>query len=213
MANITRIIGSGLGAGLITGGIIGIMIGLIRTDIVNLDEPKDRLEFQINPKIEEPQIAPKQTKPTTLQKITPPPAAPQIETVVAKKPTVDLIVLEGKVPDFDQLDIDFKPINIAVNDADEQPMVRVPPIMPMRAERSGHCVLRFDVGIDGKPFNIEAVYCTESIFRRPSIRAAAKWNYNPKIRNGQPVIRRGLKTNIQFDLRDENGAIIPERGI
>ncbi len=210
MKSSTRFIGSAFGASIVTGALLGIMVGLIHTNMISLSDEQEKLDFQINPKIEEQKIKPKTIKPKNLQKIIPPPPAPLIERQKAIKPAVKLVELKGAIGDFKPLKLDIKPVIIAIADGEEQPIVRVPPIMPMRAERSGHCVLEFDIGLDGKPFNIEARYCTQNIFKRPSIRAATKWNYRPKIKNGQPVIRRGVSTQISFDLTDENGQIIPE---
>ena len=52
--------------------------------------------------------------------------------------------------------------------------------MPPRAEKSGHCKVRFDVSPEGTPFNIDAYSCTQSVFKRESIKATSKFKYNPK---------------------------------
>ena len=38
-----------------------------------------------------------------------------------------------------------------MSDRDPQPLVRIPPIMPTRAEKSGHCRIRFDVIPEERP--------------------------------------------------------------
>jgi len=88
--------------------------------------------------------------------------------------------------------------------------VRIPPIMPPRAEKSGHCKVRFDVSPEGQPFNVVTTFCTQSVFKRPSTKSVQKWKYNPKIVDGRATARKGVETKITFRLADERGNIIPE---
>ena len=106
--------------------------------------------------------------------------------------------------------IDRNSVNQNVSDRDAQPLVRIPPIMPTRADRSGHCKVRFDVSPQGMPFNIEAISCSQTLFKRPSIRSVQNWKYDPKIVNGRTVSRSGVESKISFRLLDERGKIIPE---
>jgi len=101
-------------------------------------------------------------------------------------------------------------LKIAVSDRDAQPLVRIPPIMPPRAEKSGHCRVRFDVSPEGAPFNVITTYCTSKVFDRASTKSVQKWKYNPKIVDGRPVSRTGVESKITFRLTDERGKIIPE---
>ena len=82
--------------------------------------------------------------------------------------------------------------------------------MPPRAEKSGHCKVRFDVSPEGAPFNVQATYCTQSLFERASIKSVQKWKYNPKIVDGRAVARSGVESKITFKLTDERGRMIPE---
>jgi len=82
--------------------------------------------------------------------------------------------------------------------------------MPPRAEKSGHCTVRFDVSPEGSPFNVTAPYCTQSLFKRASVKSVEKWKYNPKIVDGRSVARSGVESKITFRLSDERGKLIPE---
>ncbi|MBL4870036.1 MAG: energy transducer TonB, partial [Robiginitomaculum sp.] len=75
---------------------------------------------------------------------------------------------------------------------------------------SGRCNIRFDVSPEGQPFNIVAVYCSHSVFKRPTIKSVQKWKYQPKIVNGLPVSRSGVETSIKFRILDDRGREIPE---
>ena len=70
--------------------------------------------------------------------------------------------------------------------------------------------MRFDVSPEGAPFNINALMCTSSVFKRASIRNVGRWKYNPKIVDGRAVSMHGVETTIRFNLTDERGRIIPE---
>ena len=93
---------------------------------------------------------------------------------------------------------------------DAEPCYRVPPVMPWRAKRSGHCHLVFDIHDTGKTKNIRINGCTERVFENAAIQAVQLWTYLPKIENGEAVERLGVKNKITFRLTDELGRIISE---
>ena len=137
------------------------------------------------------------------------PAPPMIERQQARKSTERMVPLEGAIPDFAPK-IDRSHFKIQVSDRDTQPLVRIPPIIPPRADKSGHCRLRYDVSPEGVPFNVTTTKCTESIFEGASIKSVKKWKYNPKIVNGRAVVRSGVESKVSFRLMDEYGHILPE---
>lgn len=176
-------------------------------------EPQDKVEnasFEINPKVEDIKVAVRETKIAKISKVVTPPPPPQIERQQAAQPTVAIASLEGAIPDFEAPKLDKQSFTIAVSDRDAQPLVRIPPIMPPRAEKSGHCKVRFDVSPEGQPFNVEATYCTSSVFKRSSIKSVQKWKYQPKIVDGRSVARKGVISQITFQLTDDRGRMIPE---
>lgn len=196
-------------AALVTVGLFVLMTVLISAEF----EPQDKLEtasFDINPKVEDIKVIERETKVDKVQKVVPPPPPPMIERAQADKPTEAIASLEGAIPEFETPKIDRSSFKIAVSDRDAQPLVRIPPIMPTRAEKSGHCTVRFDVSPEGAPFNVDATYCTQSLFQRASVKSVQKWKYNPKIVDGRSVARSGVESKITFRLTDERGKIIPE---
>lgn len=80
--------------------------------------------------------------------------------------------------------------------------------MPPRASKSGHCKMRVQVGESGKPTKVEAVSCSDDIFRAYSVDAVRRWEYLKSDQTGQlswidePIVK--------FSLVDERGNIIPE---
>jgi len=166
--------------------------------------------FEINPKVEDIKVVVRENVVKDVKKVVTPPPPPQIERQQAAKPTEAIASLEGAIPEFDAPKIDRSNFKIQVSDRDAQPLVRIPPIMPPRAEKSGHCKIRFDVSPEGAPFNIVSTFCTQRLFERPSIKSVSKWKYNPKIVDGRPTARSGVETKITFRLADERGNVIPE---
>ena len=124
------------------------------------------------------------------------------------QPTVQY---SGAIPDFKAPKINrSREFKIQVSDRDAQPLVRIPPVMPANAEKSGHCKLRFDVDIDGNPENIVTTFCTQRLFENASIESVAKWKYNPKYVKGRAIGRSGVETKVKFWFLDEKGNIVPE---
>lgn len=202
------IAGIGLAA-LVTFMLFTLMRVLIKGDF-KLQEKQEKLNFEVNTKTEEVKIARKEVKVAKVRRVVTPPPPPMIERQQASQPTVAIASLEGAIPDFETPKLDRQSFKIAVSDRDAQPLVRIPPIMPPRAEKSGHCKVRFDVSPQGQPFNVVATYCTGSVFKRASIKSVEKWKYNPKMLDGRAVARNGVESQITFRLTDERGNILPE---
>lgn len=209
MNGIVRWIGGIVLAAFVTFFLFTVMRILIKGEF-KLEEKQEKLSFEVNAKIEEVKVTRKDVKVAKVRRVTTPPPPPMIERQQASQPTVAIASLEGAIPDFETPKLDRQSFNIAVSDRDAQPLVRIPPIMPPRAEKSGHCKVRFDVSPQGAPFNVVATYCSGSVFKRSSIKSVQKWKYNPKMLDGRAVSRKGVESQITFRLTDERGNILPE---
>ena len=196
-------------AAIVTVFLFVLMMSLISEEF----KPQDKLDldsFEINPKVEDVKILERETKITEIKKIETPPPPPQIERQKADRPAEPISSMEGAVPEFEAPEIDRSQFQITVSDRDAQPLVRIPPLMPPRAEKSGHCKVRFNVSPEGAPFDVDTFYCTQSLFSRPTIKSVQKWKYNPKIQDGRPVGRVGVESTVRFRLSDDRGNLIPE---
>ena len=209
MGNIIRwIIGVPVAA-FVTIGLFVLMMTLIAEEF----KPQDKVataSFEINPTVEDIKVIKRDTKVQQVKKVVTPPPPPQIERQQAAKPQERIASLEGAIPEFETPKIDRQSFKIAVSDRDAQPLVRIPPIMPPRAEKSGHCRVRFDVSPEGAPFNVTTTYCTQSLFSRATVKSVQKWKYNPKVVDGRNVARKGVENKVTYRLTDERGRIIPE---
>jgi periplasmic protein TonB len=196
-------------AALVTVGLFVLMMTLIAEEF----KPQEKLataSFDINPTVEDIKVIKRDTKVKQVKKVVTPPPPPTIERQQAAKPQERIASLEGAIPDFEAPKIDRKNFKIAVSDRDAQPLVRIPPIMPPRAEKSGHCRVKFDVSPEGAPFNVMTTFCTQSLFERATIKSVQRWKYNPKIVDGRAVARNGVENKVTYRLTDERGRIIPE---
>ena len=196
-------------AALVTIGLFILMMTLIAEEF----KPQEKLasaSFEINPTVEDIKVIKRDTKVKQVKKVVTPPPPPTIERQQAAKPQERIASLEGAIPDFEAPTIDRKNFKIAVSDRDAQPLVRIPPIMPPRAEKSGHCRVKFDVSPEGAPFNVITTFCTQRLFERATIKSVQRWKYNPKIVDGRAVARNGVENKVTYRLTDERGRIIPE---
>jgi len=194
---------------LVVFGLFMLMIYLISGDFAP-GEKSENTTFELNPVVEDLETIKRETVVERAQQVKTPPPPPLIERAQASQPTVAVAKLDGNVPDFEAPKIDRTSFKIAVSDRDAQPLVRIPPTMPPNAEKSGHCRVSFDVSPDGRPFNVNATYCTSSVFKRATVRSVEKWKYQPKIQDGVAVGRTGVENKVTFRLMDERGRLIPE---
>ena len=98
-------------------------------------------------------------------------------------------------------------LNISAgSDRDTIPLVRVPPDYPARAVNrgiEGWVLVEFTITGTGAVKDAKVVDSKPgTIFNDAAVKAISRWRYNPKVENGQPVERRGVRTIIRFDLED-----------
>jgi protein TonB len=89
-------------------------------------------------------------------------------------------------------------------DRDATPQVRIQPDYPVQARQrriEGWVDIEFTVGVDGSVRD-PVVLASEprTIFDRAALQAIKGWKYSPRIEDGRPVERRGLRVRIRFTL-------------
>lgn len=135
-----------------------------------------------------------------------PPPAPEVPKMQFSAGNVDTGSVATLTPTVDARGA-MSGLNISAgSDRDTIPLVRVPPDYPARALNrgiEGWVLVEFTITgagavkdakvVDAKPANM---------FNDAALKSINRWRYNPKIENGQPVERRGVRTIIRFNLEN-----------
>jgi protein TonB len=89
-------------------------------------------------------------------------------------------------------------------DRDVVPLVRVEPSYPMRASQrgiEGWVDVQFTIGKAGTVKDLVVLDSHPgTTFTRSALQAVSKWRYNPKVENGIPVERPGIRVRLEFRL-------------
>lgn len=131
-----------------------------------------------------------------------PPPPPDLTMARANKPSQDMgnMVFAIDV----NVDVGGADIAIAASDSDVIPIVRVNPQYPLRASErgiEGWVEVTFTISKLGTVKNPMVLNShPSSIFDRSALKAIRKWKYNPKIEDGEPVERSGVKVRLKFEL-------------
>ncbi|HZO08124.1 MAG TPA: TonB family protein [Myxococcota bacterium] len=89
-------------------------------------------------------------------------------------------------------------------DRDAGPMLRVEPEYPMQARQrgiEGWVVVEFTVSAAGSVKDVAVVESEPgTVFDRNAVNAVRKWKYHPKLQDGRPVERSGVKVRLDFEM-------------
>ena len=198
-------------AAVVTIGLTLSMAGLIATEFTPQDK-SETASFEINPRVEDIPDVVRLEKPDPLKTVETPPPPPTVATYETAEVKLPHREVTGKKTEFKMEKLVFGndiPITI---DTPPTPHVRVPPVFPARflqGDVSGYCRVRFDISVEGLPFNVATTECTSGQLESATVKSVQKWKYAPQMKDGRPVSRSGLETTIRFDLKDDRGELLP----
>jgi protein TonB len=134
-----------------------------------------------------------------------PPPPPDLSMARSNKPSQEMGDMAFAIDvDVDMGGADF---SIAASDTDVVPIVRVTPQYPLRASErgiEGWVEVEFTISKLGTVKDPRVINShPSSIFDRSALKAIRKWKYNPKIEDGEPVERPGIKVRLKFELSDQ----------
>lgn len=85
------------------------------------------------------------------------------------------------------------------------PLHRVDPYYPRKALQrriEGYVVISFDIGLSGKPENINIEEADPArVFNREALNAIKRWKYQPLVVNGVAQKRRGQRVKLEFRIQ------------
>ena len=107
------------------------------------------------------------------------------------------------------LGVDRSGFGIGSGDGDYLPIVKVAPVYPRRAlsrKLTGQCLVRYTVTTAGTVRDVEVVEgrCSDPIFEQPSVEAALRFKYKPRVIDGVAIEVRGVHNVFYFDLMKED---------
>jgi len=209
MKTLKRLLLSSTGGAVIAFGLTLGMVAMIKVDFQVTQH--DAIEIaSINPVEEIKELPPRTIELAQIQTVETPPPPPATGFQESEEPQT-LPPVTTSLPPIDPPKIKLvTQTSYQQPDRDVQPLVRMEPLMPRRAEKSGHCQMRFNVNPQGAPYDVKAVYCTQRVFERNSIKATLNFKYRPKIIDGRAVNMTGVETKLTYSLFDENGRLILE---
>ena len=145
----------------------------------------------------------KPKKPLPPQSPPPLPSTPQFESL---NPNVETIAISA-TPARTDIELNSAGFSLGVGEGDYLPIVKVAPIYPQRAlvrGVEGYCVVQYTVTRQGTirdPFVIEG-QCTNSMFESPSLQAALKFKYKPRVIDGQAVEVPGVQNKFTYVIEE-----------
>ena len=134
-----------------------------------------------------------------------PPPPPNLTSPRSNKPSQEM----GDMAFAIDVDVDMggTGFEIAASDTDVVPIVRVQPQYPLRASErgiEGWVEVEFTISKLGTVKDPNVINShPSSIFDRSALKAIRKWKYNPKIEDGEPVERPGIKVRLKFELSNQ----------
>ena len=177
----------------------------------------DFIRVKEQPKPLDEQIEPEELEQPELEQEPPPPdmpepdaEQPQQEQLDLSMPSIDIpLSLSGSpyLGDFAtstrSAPISAKPRRPKI-DTNVKPTLRIPPVYPQRALRSGIegvVTVEFTITTDGSVKDAEVVKAKPpKIFNRAVLTAIAKWKFNPDIVNGKAVEKRA-RQDVKFTIQ------------
>lgn len=138
----------------------------------------------------------------------PVPAAPQSDSSMSDMATLGI----ADMPVATEMNVNTGGFSIGAGEGEYLPIVKVAPLYPASASSrriEGYCVVEYTVTTNGSTRDVRVIddWCSYPAFKRPSIEAAQKFKYKPRIVNGEPVEVTGVRNmfNYVLDQPSEGG--------
>lgn len=102
------------------------------------------------------------------------------------------------------VDIGRGGIGLGTGDGEYLPIVKVAPVYPRRALQrgiTGECLVTYTVTTSGTVRDVSVVEgaCSDAIFERPSVEAALRFRYKPRVIDGEAVEVTGVYNRFYYE--------------
>ena len=188
----------------VTFGLFYLMQALILGKDMKLDEPIANMIDFVRLKKDSDLDLKKRKMPEKKEPEEPPPP-PDLRTMTSNKPSQEMGEMAFAIDV--NVDVGGSGFEIAASDSDVVPIVRVQPQYPLRASErgiEGWVEVEFTISKLGTVKEPRVINShPSSIFDRSALKAIRKWKYNPKIEDGEPVERPGIKVRLKFELSNQ----------
>ena len=135
------------------------------------------------------------------------PAPPPPPSMKLDQASPDVHKVEVAVP---EVAVDMKlgsaGFNLDLGEGDYLPLVKVAPAYPRRAAArgiEGYCIVEYTVTVIGTTRDVKLVpdACSHRLFEQPSLDAAARFKYKPRVIDGQSIEVHGVRNKFSYELR------------
>jgi len=188
----------------ITVGLFGFLQALINVGQISIDvQATQKIEFQRMRR--DTEVEERKREKAERSKATQTPVTPQIAAAsrTSLDPTADMAAITQQLetaPTGESAGMGFG----SGADRDVVPLVRIEPDYPMNARQrgiEGWVVLEFTISPAGTVKDATVVASEPgTIFDKAALQAVRKWKYNPKVKDGKPVERPGVKVRLDFEM-------------
>lgn len=136
-----------------------------------------------------------------VEKAPPTPTAPDSSDMSSD---LDSIAISS-MPTANNLDIDAGGLGFGAGEGEFLPIVKVAPIYPVSASSrgiEGECMVEYTVTTTGATKDIRVIdeLCTFQGFKKPSVVAAGRFKYKPRVINGEAVEVQRVRNNFVYIL-------------
>lgn len=183
------------------------MYVLIQSSEMRLDESQrmHMLDFVRLKREEVSQRQEKKPERPQVEEAPPAPATPQSDAAASD---VDALGI-SEMPTSNDMDLNADGFSFGAGEGEYLPIVKVAPIYPASAASrgiEGYCTVEYTVTTNGSVRDVSVIddECSSTAFRRPSVEAARKFKYKPRVVNGEAVEVTGVRNRFTYVLENAN---------
>lgn len=146
-----------------------------------------------------------------VDKAPPAPATPDISDAASNLDAIGI----SDLPVNTDMDVNTDGFGVGSGEGEFLPIVKVAPIYPVSASSrgiEGECTVEYTVTVTGAtrdPYVVEGL-CTNAAFKRPSLAAASRFKYKPRIINGEAVEVKRVRNVFIYVLDKKEGESVDE---